>query len=133
MIHRSTKNQEGFIALMSVIIIMAVLLVIGASISFTSFSSRFNVSDSEFKKRSSNLAEACVDAELLKLAQGTTYANGATVAVGSDSCTVFSVATAAGQTTIKTKAIFQQSVTNVQAVVNSTSLHLHSWQELPSL
>lgn len=127
-------KQSGFVALMSVIIILAVLLMVSASISFTSFSSRFNVSDAEYKKRSSALAEACLNAELLKLAQGSTYANGSIVNVGGDSCTIVSTDYPSNPTTIKTQGVFppaqpQRSFTNLTVVASSTGLSVISWVE----
>ncbi len=130
------NNQKGFVALISIIIIMSVLLVISVSLSLTSFNTRFNVGDAEYKKKSSALAEACLDAQLLKLAQGVIIIYPATVSVGSDSCTIISKqdnVPTSGQSTIKTKAVFQQSITNLEFVVNSSNFSLINWQELPNL
>ena len=134
-------DQSGYMALISAIIISVLLITISIVLSTSSFFSRFNVADGEYKKRSSNLAEACVDSALGKLAQNSLYApapGGDIVSVGSDACTIFSVTTAGGQTTIKTKAAFpaslpQSAVTNLQIIVDSDSFSLISWQELPSL
>jgi hypothetical protein len=132
------RKQDGFIALMSVIIIMAILLVIGASISLTSFNSRFNVSDSEYKKRSSALAEACVGAELLQLAQGSTYANNSVVNVsGTDNCTMVSAATTTTISTVKTQGVFPptgsfKAFTNITVVASTTGLSIISWSESPN-
>lgn len=127
--------------MISVIIITVLLVIISVSISTTSFFSRFNVADAEYKKRSSDLAEACVDAELLKLAEGSTYLDGQSVPVGGDSCTMVRMQTdipIVGQTTIQAKAkfpsaVFYQAVTNIQITVDSGSFSLISWQELPTL
>lgn len=132
------RGQSGFVALISVIIITILLVIISVSISTTSFFSRFNVADGEYKKRSSELAEACVDAALLKLAQDPSYAGGESIAVGSDSCQVVSVSSTATQYTVKTKALFPQgtayqAVTNLQVTVDSSSFSIISWQELPTL
>ena len=130
------QNQQGFVALISVIIITIVLVVISISVSTTSFFSRFNVADIEYKKRSSDLAEACVDSALLKIAQDPSYtpaAGGEIVNVGSDTCKIFTVVTVGSQITIQTKAIYQKAVTNLQVTVDSGSYSLISWQELPTL
>lgn len=141
------NRQSGFVALMSVIIILAVLLVISASISFTSFSSRFNVSDSEYKKRSSALAEACVANALLQLAQTSSVTPkcvpidvGGTCPTDPNQCTILS-ATAnlpmLGQTTFKTQGVFplnqpQASYTNLTVIASSTGLSTVSWYETPN-
>jgi len=128
--------QQGYVALISAIIISAVLILISVGASATGFFSRFNVLDGEYKERGNQLAEACVDSELLRLAQNSGDTTTGNVSVGTGSCTVFAVlqnSPSAGEITIKTKAVVQQSVTNIEVVVAAGSLNLISWQELPSL
>jgi hypothetical protein len=130
------KDQSGFVALLSVIIITVVLVVISVSVSTTSFFSRFNVADAEYKRLSSSLAEACADQALLKLAQDPSYApapGGDTISVGSSSCKIFSVTSSPTQFTIQTKAVFQKAVTNIQIIVDNSSYSVISRQELPTL
>lgn len=132
----SPVTQNGYIALMSAIIISVVLVMLSVSVSTAGFYSRFNVVEFEYKQRSSALAEGCINSALLKLAQNPAYvptAGGETIFIGTDSCTILSVTTTAGQITIQSKATFQQAVTNVQVVVTSGTLSLMSWQELPTL
>src|SRR3989344_2331312 len=57
----------GFIALISAVIISLVLMVVVFSVSTLAFFSRFNQLDSEYKEKSSALAESCVDLAILKL------------------------------------------------------------------
>ena len=136
MILSSLKNQQGFLALISVIIILAVLLIIAVSISFLGFFSRFNVSDAEYKKRSSGLAEACIDTVLLRLANDSTDTTTGNVPIGIDSCDVISVqldTPSPDQTTIQTKSVFQKSVTNIRIIINSGNFSIISWEELPTL
>jgi hypothetical protein len=128
--------QQGYVALISAIIISAVLILISVGASATGFFSRFNVLDGEYKERGNQLAEACVDSELLRLSQNPGDATTGNVSVGSDSCTVFAVlqnSPSTGEVTIETKAVVEQSVTNIKVVVAAGSLNLISWQELPNL
>ncbi|HVV39082.1 MAG TPA: hypothetical protein VHD31_02030 [Candidatus Paceibacterota bacterium] len=91
-------KQKGFIALTSAVIISAVLLTLATTVSATSFFSRFNALNSEYKRTSLGLAESCVNATLLKIAQGYGYTLtadpayqagiGVPVKVGSNTCTV---------------------------------------------
>lgn len=68
------KNTEnGFIALFSVIIISFVLLLMTITSNFAGFGGRFNIFDSENKKRSDEVANACIEQARLKLAIQNTY------------------------------------------------------------
>ena len=129
----SFVRQHGYIALISAIIIAAILVVISVSLSITGFLSRFDVVETEYKARSSALAEGCVNQALLNLAQGINGIATGTVPIGTDSCTIISVVTAAGQITIQTKGSYQEAVTNLQVVVNDWDFSIISWQEMPTL
>jgi len=132
--------SSGYIALVSVIIISALLLIIATSAGFTGFFGRFSILDSEYKERSLALAEACGDAALLKLSSDPGYAppgGGEQVPVaGSDVCTILSVTNGplAGQQTIETQALFpsfsgKQSHSYIEIVITSSNLAVVCWAE----
>ena len=125
------QNQDGFLALMSAIIIVLVLLMITSTLSLTGFFNRFNILDSESKERSFAAAEACGDVALLRLFSNPSYlGNNEVVDVGSDQCMVVSVTTSGSEKTIMTKADINGSVTNIKIVVNSSDLSMISWEEI---
>ncbi|HVW71757.1 MAG TPA: hypothetical protein VHB93_01235, partial [Candidatus Paceibacterota bacterium] len=80
--------MRGFIALTSVLIISAVilLLVVGASIPV--FYARMDMLESEWKLQSQLWAKSCVEVTVLHLVADPAYVGGDTVAVGDTSCTV---------------------------------------------
>lgn len=122
--------NQGYITLMSAIIISALLLAITVSLGFNGLFGRLNIVDSESKERSSALAKACVDQEILNLAKEVPYTN--PVQVGSDQCTIVSVAADVpnvGQTTIKTQAVINKSYTDLQVIIDSSNFSIISWQE----
>jgi len=124
------KNQRGFIALMSALIISAILLVVIVGGSLPQFYSRFNVLDREFKERSSALADACADTLVLQLSYDTSYSGGV-VAVGSDTCTILPPINPAGTPrTFPIQAIYQGAYTNLLVAVNVNTLAVSSWQEV---
>lgn len=61
-------SNKGFIALFTVIIISAVLLLAASTLGFTNFYARFNVLDAEFKLMSSKLVDACLERARLSIA-----------------------------------------------------------------
>jgi hypothetical protein len=129
-----SNKKRGFVALISVIIISAILLLVATSLSFSGFFGRFNILESEFKERSSALADACVDSVLLSLAQNPSYNPTLPLTVpvsGNDNCTVVYIATPGSTKVIKTKGTYQQAITNLQVVVNTSDLTVVSWEEIP--
>ena len=131
------KNNSGFIALMSSIIISVILLLIATSSSLTSFYGRTNILDFELKERSSTLAEACVDTAILKLAQNKNYELITTdhnISIGTDHCNIFSLSPnppRTGNITIITKANYNNTYfTNLQTIVNSINMSVVSWEEV---
>ena len=122
--------NQGYITLMSAIIISALLLAITVSLGFNGLFGRLNIVDSESKERSSALAQACADKEILNLAKEVSYTN--PVQVGSDQCTIVSVAVdvpSVGQTTIQTQAVINKSYTDLQVIIDSSNFSIISWQE----
>ncbi|OGI57591.1 hypothetical protein A3B85_00765 [Candidatus Nomurabacteria bacterium RIFCSPHIGHO2_02_FULL_37_13] len=80
------ETATGFIALMSAIIISAILLLIVTNLSLTGFYRRSNVLDSELKEKSSALAEACIESARLILATDNSFIGNDTVNVGIEIC-----------------------------------------------
>ena len=132
---KANKKQSGYIALMSAIIISALLLLLAVTVSLTGFLSRSNELDAEYKQRSLNLAQGCAQVALLHLAQDPTNTTVSDVNIGDDKCSIISIqpnTPASGQTTIQTKAEFQTAVTNLRFIINSSNLSIISLQELPA-
>lgn len=123
-------STNGYIALISSIIISILILGIALTTSSSGYFSRFDILKNEFKERSSALAEACVDTALLKLAQNQSYNGNENINIGNDQCSILTIETASGQKIIKTKAIFQNAVTNLKATVNGVNLSVIHWEEL---
>jgi len=127
------KKQNGFIALMSVIIISFVLLLVAVSLSFSSFFQRFNVYDSELKAVSNSLANACADVALLKIANGQSFSPNEIITINSNTCTIKSVTVADGEATILIQASYQNAFTNLKIKVNTSTASITSWTEIPTL
>jgi hypothetical protein len=68
---KHTSSQRGFIALMSTIVICAVLLTLMASTDVGSFYARADALGSENKDAAVALAESCINVALLALAAST--------------------------------------------------------------
>lgn len=126
------ENNSGFIALFTAVILSAVLILVVVTLNQSGFITRSEILDSEFKNRSSALAEACVDKALLELAKNPTYGGNETIAVGSDSCTIRPIVPpSSGEIIIETRAIYQSAVTNLKIILKDSDLSIKSWNEIP--
>ncbi|MFZ2569477.1 MAG: GIY-YIG nuclease family protein [Minisyncoccia bacterium] len=129
---RTTQTFDGgFVALISVVIISAVLMLVALTLSTTSFSERYNVLASEFKERSSGNAEACVDEGLLMIANGNGSTGTSTVNLTLDDfCELGPVPQSGDPRIFYTKANFRNYVTNLKISVNPVTLNVISWEEI---
>lgn len=132
------KNDTGgYIALISTLVIALLLVAITFSLSFSAFSARFNILDSEKKGVSNSLAESCVNAAMVKLAANATYTpppGGETLSVGNDTCTILDIQTSGSQKIIKSQGTFQNTYTNILATITlgTNSITLDSQEETPT-
>jgi hypothetical protein len=111
------RDEQGFIALISAIVISVLLLNITFTLSFSGYSSRFNILNAEFKSISAALANACVDTAIVKLIEDSSYAGGETIEIDPGKfCEIISV-TGSTEKTIKTQADFNSAHTNLEVVV----------------
>jgi hypothetical protein len=123
------SGSRGFIALMSALIISAVLLVTVLTGSLTGFYERANILDAELKDRSSATADACADQALLLIANDTNYVGTSLLRLNSlDSCR----AVVSGTTlkSIRIQATSSVAVTNLVISYDIGTLSVTSWQEL---
>jgi hypothetical protein len=137
---RICKSSNGYIALMSVIIISLLLITITAALSQANYFSRLNILQDEFKTTSDNLATACVNYARAKLmADPNNYSgNEPSIPVGADTCSVIAVLPTGNNwpKTIKTQGVYpknqaEESYTNLTVVLNS-NFSVNSWQETPN-
>lgn len=132
-----SSNQDGFVALVSAVVIASLLIIIGASLGYTGFFSRFNILDGEFKETSIGLAESCAEIARVEIANNSAYPSGTTLPdiknIGSNSCSIISVANNNPNYTVQSQAVYQKSYTTIEATYNRTGsdVTVTSWREIP--
>lgn len=119
-------NTRGFIALMSVIVISAILLALTFTLGTAAFLNRFDTLAWEQKRASLVLAEACVNAAMLRHAQRN-YSGGI-VSVGERSCAICSI-TSAGE--IRTRASVGNTHSNLFVRISPSTYAVTLWRETP--
>jgi len=129
------NNQSGYIALISIIIIAILLITIGVVISFGGFFTRFSILENEYKEISVDLAEACGEFVIAKLAENWFYMlppGGETMTVGTNNCQIVSIQDSGLEKIIRTQAIYQKSYTNLEIKVSRdiSNINIKSWKEV---
>lgn len=126
-------NQHGFIALISAIIISAILLLVATAGSMTGFTTRVNILNAEYKERSSALAAACIDHVLLMLSQDYNYPTGYTlpeaVTTPGGNCSV-RASSGSSPRTFKLQGVYQNAYTDLLISVDPNTPAILSYQEL---
>lgn len=153
-IARTQNPQNGYIALISAVIISGVLMGLAGTANFAGFFSRLNVLNSEYKRESLGLAESCVYSALLKIAQDYLYApaaGGETISINPNFCKILSVSYGAEETShrkiaaIVTQGEYRGAFSNIIVtadVLNPTAqtatptalpnISIVSWEETPT-
>jgi hypothetical protein len=116
---------------MSIIIISAVLLMLVVTLNAASFFNRFNVLESENKRISLGLAEACVNSALLKMANSDYTAQSDVVVDSSNSAYKCNICVITSGGSIKTRAVYNNAYTNISVTVdpNTTPYSITNWSE----
>jgi hypothetical protein len=133
MTHSSTNTENGFVALVSVLIVGA----IGATIAVGLLAAGGSWLETKQAQRESAaaryLADACGEYALEKYRQNSAYAGTEVVPVGDENCTIRAVFTdGSGNKVIQTQAIVGSSTRRVEIRVGSRTprLTISSWQEV---
>ena len=131
------KNQSGYIALISIIIIAVLLIAVSVVVSFGGFFTRFSILENEYKEISIGLAEACGDVAITKLAEDWSYPGDEIVSIVSNNCQIFPIQSPSSEERIiRTQAIYQKSYTNLEIKISKSevsglpTINIESWQEL---
>lgn len=148
MSNRKPKSNKGFIALMSVIIISAITMALAFTTNVSTFYSRFDALDAEYKRIAEGLAESCVDQALLKLAQSYQYdpvtdpayiaTKGVPVTVDSGTCYIKSITPGATRTgnstlvTISTQGVYKNTFSDFKATATLQNPASASYTPPPS-
>jgi hypothetical protein len=118
--------QSGFVALITVLILSAVLLVAVLSLGQYGITARYSLLDLEHKTKSEAYANACLGVARIAIVNDPAYAeSNKTIAVGDGSCTIVSVASGV----VKVRSVVKDATTNYEVVVNTATGNITSFFE----
>lgn len=118
--YENKAEEQGFVALVVVIVITAALLVISATISSTGYAGRFSVLGYENKRQATALAEGCVDYARLLLLQNSDYqppSGGELAGLSTGSCKICAVAGTGTSRELVTRSKVGDATSNMEAEV----------------
>lgn len=125
----SHKYQHGYIAVVSSLILTALVLAIILTSASNVFFGLTNVLISKSKKTTKYLAESCLETALLSLANDKSYTGNETITIASSSCKIVSIVNQGATKIIKSSASSSYSSTNLILTVSSTTLQKVSLEE----
>ena len=128
----STQPNQGFIALLSILIISTVLFVATLSIAQFGIASRYFIMDLEQKTASYKLAEACLEVVRIKIYNDASYSQNALQNINIDNqiCTIESVTKNGLQTIVKVTGKNSLAITHLQIIFNNQTSDYISWMEV---
>ena len=132
-----TKQPRGFIALMSAVVISAILLLLMVALSTTGWFGRMNALDRVEKAISDSIAQSCIEEVRLRIASNENYydTSAETLTVGRGICTT-GTSTPLGASISKTLTIqsnFNNFISNIRVIINTIDGSVISMQELGHL
>ncbi len=124
------ESKQGYIALISIIIITAVILIISISINLSGVSEiQMSVSENQ-SLESFAVAEAGISEAMIRLKRDSGYSGGS-LNIGNGSCTI-EVTSNASNRTITSTGIVNDLTRKIESIVelNGNNLTIISWKEI---
>lgn len=131
MVQPMSENNNGFVALIAVLVLSAVGVSVGISLILLGLGSSRSSFALEQSNHAKALANACAEEALLKLKQNLSYAGNETLTFTSGTCQIQDVKGTGPNRIIKTTGTVGTIIRKVAVKVKiSPSFELTSWQEV---
>lgn len=126
------KREQGYIALLSVLIMGSIATAIGVTVLLLGADSQKNGLASQQSKQARFLALACGQEALQVMHDTTSYTGSNNLTLGQGSCTYTVTSTGANTRTITVTGTVGNVVRKIQAsvTVSSSNITVSSWQEI---
>jgi len=124
------RKQKGFIALITILIILGALSLIGLGISQLSiFEAQMGLQKSQ-SSQAFYLANLCAEEALMRLKEDSNYTGNETLNIENGNCQILPIE---GNWTIKTVGNFQNQIKKIKIIVSQINPQtvITSWQEVP--
>jgi hypothetical protein len=125
------RNKQGYIAVVSAIIITSIVIVIALVFSSGNFLGRFDSQGLEMKEISREVARGCLEYAKLKLAQGG-YSGNELKTIGNYSCRILSIESGSNSYVVKATSTVGNKETKLKLKVSNSDLKTISLEEVVS-
>jgi microcompartment protein CcmK/EutM len=125
-------KQEGYIAVLAVIIVGAATMAIALTLLTTGSDAQRSHLITQQSIQARQLAHGCAEEALQKIRESTSFTGTNTITMGAGNCSYTIVSTGASTRTITTTGTVGNVVRKVAvyATINSSSVSVTSWQEV---
>ena len=129
---KKTKNQKGYIALSSILVISAVVLVIGISTSLLSVNDLLSSYSGERGDEAVDFAESCIEDVLLRLNEDNSIPESLVIpAFPGGSCTIATNSHVGNDWDITVAASLNSYTRNIRLTISrDTTVTVNSWLEI---
>lgn len=124
------KNQEGYIAVISAVIIMAIVMVIALVFSSSNFLGRFDSQSLEMKDMARSVAAGCLEYARLQLALNSGYAGNEVRTIGNHACSLLPVSLGGNQYLIESSSTVGNGSVKLKLFADKNTLKTISLQEV---
>jgi hypothetical protein len=124
------KENSGYIAVTTSIILSFLILLISTSLGFSTWFSRIGILNSSYKETSYFLAESCLETAKLKLALNSSYAGNDNIIIGVYQCYIKPITSQTGQKVITTQAKVNGATTNLKLIITYPQFQTVSVEEI---
>lgn len=126
------KKQQGYVALLTVLIIGSASTAIGVTVLLLGVDSQRSTLITQQSKQARFLAVACANEALQIVHDTTSYTGSSNLTLGQGSCSYTVTSTGASTRTVTATATVGFVVKKIQAsvTINASSISVSSWQEI---
>jgi hypothetical protein len=124
------KNNSGFIALVTILIIFAIALLIGVNLNLLAISEAKMGLKQIQSSQAYYLANLCAEEALMKLKENINYSGNETITIENGECQILPIE---GNWTIKVLSQFRNQIKKVKIVVEQVNpeIEISSWEQVP--
>lgn len=125
-------KQQGIIALITVLIAGAIMLVVGIGMSTRSIVGSKESLYQELSHQALAMATSCMEQALLSLADNSLYTGNQTVVIGPNKCAIALITGSGNTRTVQTSSTVGGHIRRLSVTVSNVNppLQVSSWQEI---
>lgn len=127
---RPIRFKGGYVAIVSALILVALLSIIALALSSSALFTRYNTQVLNARKNSEFLSDSCLQIAMLKLAASSSYAGNETQTIGSSTCQILPIVTLGSNKILEALASSSDSSVDLKLTIDATTFTKVSLEEI---